>query len=509
MSAKGPEPLDFRVVGPRDARALAEVFTDIDESFFRPHPFTPSEAVRIANQVGRDVYALLLDGDRPVAYGMLRGWEEGYETPSLGIAVRTSSHRRGLGRLMMSHLHAEAQRRGAVVVRLRVHPDNLRARRLYESIGYGYAGEDRGELVMLIDLDSGPGEDPWRRATPGGMKAHLLDVDAPRWTSLLRQTPYDFYHLPAYVAQCAANDRGQARALYVEDGARSMLLPLIVRDIPGSEHRDATSPYGYPGPIGRGTDDPSFLSEALTAGVSALRAAGIVSLFVRLHPMLNVSPPEGVGEVVLHGHTVGIDLTLPEAALWAQMRHNHQRDIKKADRAGLVARIDADFEQFGAFKRVYRATMDRRSADEYYYFGDDYFDGLRRALGERLHLCVVEKDDAVAAAGLFVETDGIVQYHLGGTDAAFARAEPSKMMIHFATGWAKERGNRHFHLGGGVGGADDSLLYFKLGFSPRRHPFHTLRAVIDEPEYHRLVKARDPSLDPDMLGGFFPAYRVE
>ena len=226
------------------------VFTDIDESFFRPHPFTPGEAVRIANQVGRDVYALLVDGDRPVAYGMLRGWEEGYETPSLGIAVRTSSQRQGLGRLMMSHLHAEAKRRGAVVVRLRVHPDNLRARRLYESIGYGYAGEDRGELVMLIDLDRGPDPDPRPRATPGGMTARLLDVDAPRWTSLLREAPYDFYHLPAYVAQCAANDRGQARALYVEDGARSMLLPLIVRDIPGSDSRDATSPYGYPGPIG-------------------------------------------------------------------------------------------------------------------------------------------------------------------------------------------------------------------------------------------------------------------
>ena len=258
-----------------------------------------------------------------------------------------------------------------------------------------------------------------------------------------------------------------------------------------------------------GTDDRGFLSEALIASMATLRAAGIVSVFVRFHPLLNPSPPEGIGEVVLHGETVSIDLGLPRTTRWAQTRHNHRRDITKAVKSGLVARIDRPFERYGAFKRVYRATMDRRSAEPHYFFGDEYFDGLRDALGERLFLCVVEKDDAVAAAGLFVETGGIVQYHLGGTDEAFIRVEPSKLMVHYASDWAKERGNRHLHLGGGVGGADDSLLHFKAGFSPLRHPFHTLRIVIDEPEYRRLAKARDPSVDPQMLGGFFPQYRAE
>lgn len=144
--------MDFRVVGPGDAQALAELFSDIDETFFRPHPFTKRRARDIANHAGKDAYAILFDGQRPVAYGMLRGWEEGYETPSLGIAVRNDSQGRGLGRLMMHYLHAEAGRRGAKQVRLRVHRDNFRARRLYETLGYEYAGEDRGELVMLIDL---------------------------------------------------------------------------------------------------------------------------------------------------------------------------------------------------------------------------------------------------------------------------------------------------------------------------------------------------------------------
>ncbi len=144
--------MEFRVAGPGDERALTELFGDIDETYFRPHPFTADEASKLCTYSGRDVYALLVDGNRPVAYGLLRGWDEGFDTPSLGVAVRSDSQGRGYGRLMMAHLHAEARRRGAARVRLRVHPDNFRARRLYETLGYEYRGEERGELLMVVDV---------------------------------------------------------------------------------------------------------------------------------------------------------------------------------------------------------------------------------------------------------------------------------------------------------------------------------------------------------------------
>lgn len=158
--------MEFRVVGPSDEAALADAISESHETFFRPYPFTCDEARRIAKDLGKDIHALLIERDRPVAYGMLRDWNEEYSVPSLGIAVRTSAQGQGLGRLMMGHLHAEARRRGATVVRLRVHPDNVRAGRLYESLGYVNAGEDRGELVMLMDLESGTGPPREAASTP-------------------------------------------------------------------------------------------------------------------------------------------------------------------------------------------------------------------------------------------------------------------------------------------------------------------------------------------------------
>ena len=144
--------MEFRVVGPADSDLLVDVFGDIDRTFFRPHPFTREQAQRIARRTGQDVYALLLVDERPVAYGMLRGWDEGYDTPSLGIATRTAEQRKGYGRALMRELHKEASRRGADRIRLRVHRDNPPARHLYETLHYRYQGVERGELMMLLDL---------------------------------------------------------------------------------------------------------------------------------------------------------------------------------------------------------------------------------------------------------------------------------------------------------------------------------------------------------------------
>jgi hypothetical protein len=339
------------------------------------------------------------------------------------------------------------------------------------------------------------------------MSEVLLGIDDSKWVAILDEAPHDFYHLPGYVDLCAREDRGEARALVVEDSGATLLLPLILRSLPEGDRLDASSPYGYPGPIWAGNDDQAVRRSLLAAGLEALRDTGLVSLFVRLHPLLNPDPPHDIGAVVRHGDTISIDLSTSTEALWAETRANHRRQINRALRDGYSARMDETLGQLDTFVDLYRQTMTRRQAARGYFFDNAYFAALPAALGPRLHLAVVEKDGAIAAAGLFVETNGIVQYHLSGTDGAHTDSQPLKLMIHFVRSWARERGAATLHLGGGLGSVNDSLFQFKLGFSPRRHPFHTLRAVLDEPAYRRLVRDRDPSLDPSDVTGYFPLYR--
>lgn len=113
---------------------------------------TAEEAARIAELNGRDLYLLGFVAGEAVAYGMLRGWDEGYTVPSLGIGVRRDQIRRGYGWAMMLALHDAARERGAKSVRLRVDPDNLAAASLYRSLGYREVGMERGEVLMLLDL---------------------------------------------------------------------------------------------------------------------------------------------------------------------------------------------------------------------------------------------------------------------------------------------------------------------------------------------------------------------
>lgn len=126
-----------------------------DDRWFHPHPFTSEEAARWCAYQGRDLYYAAATKDAVLAYGMLRGWDEGYEIPSLGVAVHPEARGMGLARAFMGFLHTAAACRGARRIRLKVYPDNAPARRLYESLGYQLEPTADGQWLGVLDLKRG------------------------------------------------------------------------------------------------------------------------------------------------------------------------------------------------------------------------------------------------------------------------------------------------------------------------------------------------------------------
>lgn len=139
-----------------DATGLAAFYAGLVENgvdtFFHPHPFTMEQAESIVAFAGTDIYASLCVGDAVVGYGMLRGWDEGYEVPSLGIAIASDQQGLGFGRLLMLYLHSAARLRKSPRIRLKVYPDNLPAVGLYKSLGYIFTNEAQGQLVGFLEL---------------------------------------------------------------------------------------------------------------------------------------------------------------------------------------------------------------------------------------------------------------------------------------------------------------------------------------------------------------------
>jgi ribosomal-protein-alanine N-acetyltransferase len=119
-----------------------------DDAHFKPHPFT-DQAVRERTEYrGKDFYCLLVEERQVLGYGMLRGWDEGFEVPSLGIAVHPSQQGRRLGESIMRHLHDEARERGAKTIRLRVNSHNARAIKLYKAFRYDLKPDEQDGFLL-------------------------------------------------------------------------------------------------------------------------------------------------------------------------------------------------------------------------------------------------------------------------------------------------------------------------------------------------------------------------
>lgn len=345
------------------------------------------------------------------------------------------------------------------------------------------------------------------------MIAEFIDPLDPCWKRFLSVTKHDSYHLPEYVEVAAAEDRAVPMAFYAEHGGAACLIPLLLRPISavlnGSTERfDCTSPYGYSGIL---ASSHERLHSFVDVFCRTARTRGLVTAFLRLHPLFPLD--HGVlgkfGKLVRHGRTVYIDLSDSEEHIVRRVSTNHRRNIQKLARAGFRTTLD-EWDRYKEFIAIYSATMERVGAAKAYFFSMRYFEALRERLGADVHLvCVLSSENELAAAGLFTATDGIVQYHLGGTAARYLSVAPSKLMMDYVWRWAKAHSYRVFHLGGGVGGAEDSLFEFKAQFSPARGEFYTYRVVVDEEKNTSLNQAWESMRGTHLAASleFFPVYR--
>jgi len=349
----------------------------------------------------------------------------------------------------------------------------------------------------------------------------LTTKEATQWREVLgRCGTFDVYHLPGYHRVAEEQCGGSAVLFVFESGSIVIAIPLLIRriqNLPGIEtstYFDATSVYGYPGPLSNTEKVPQETINCFHKNLrDYLLAQNVIAVFSRLNPILRYEYLlEGFqgGEVVDVGPTVAIDLTLPPEEQWKKFRSGHRYDIKRCRRQGVHCIKDEDWQYFDSFIRLYYETMDYKDAAKTYFFERSYFARLREELQDNLHLFVAIRNGVVLSAALFTLCNGIIQYHLAGTDPQFRDLGSSKLIIDTVRLWGYENGAWVFHLGGGVGGKEDGVYRFKEGFSDLHYTFRAWRAVLDPPIYWKLVKKRYPEYRGEQdvkKDGFFPLYR--
>ena len=333
------------------------------------------------------------------------------------------------------------------------------------------------------------------------------------WGSLIDfSEDSDFYHTYEYHYLSKKDNETPVLIEYTE-GDKTIVLPLLIRNIEGTEYFDATSVYGYSGPTTSNIKD-NFDNSLFRKELQLLFLENnIVSVFSRLNPFVHDQENilEGLGEIASLGKIVCIDLT---KGLDQQKAGYHRRlrtYINKARKQCSVrlAKSSGEIEEFIA---MYYENMKRVNADESYFFNKEYFFKLINTKEFKTDVLLAIHNDSqeIIGGAMFIKKNKIVQYHLSGTKEEFLGLDAIKLVIDEMRIRASNENYKYLNLGGGVGIKEDSLFYFKSGFSKDHKTFKLWKYIVNEEVYEDLVlkkHRKDFAIVNKSCDEYFPCYR--
>lgn len=354
------------------------------------------------------------------------------------------------------------------------------------------------------------------------MNLEIIDIaQADRWLEILNMCyRYDFYHCPSYHQISENGENYRAKLLVYQEGAYVIAIPLVIRPISeiegleSCEYYDATSVYGYAGPIAsHGTVPERVVGKFQVDLQNYFVENDIVCTFSRLHPFINQQPLlEGFGSVTCAGQTISIDLGLPIDEQYSLFRRNHKRSLRELRRLGAYCiKSQQPSDYLETFIDMYHTSMKRAGAQEEYFFDRGYFEEILSTKDFDMFLFVCFLEDEIICAGLFSLCNGIVQSHLSAANANYMKLSPDTLLLDEVRIWANSVGASIFHLGGGLAVEGGSILHFKAGFSNTSHEFNVWKLVVMRNEYVELCRkkgiANGHASSEPIQREYFPIYR--
>ncbi|CAH8286173.1 sugar O-acyltransferase (sialic acid O-acetyltransferase NeuD family) [Mariniflexile fucanivorans] len=327
------------------------------------------------------------------------------------------------------------------------------------------------------------------------------------WDDTLSQIGnYDFYHTYDYHFLSKTNTEKPILLYYTFEN-KMIALPLLLRDIAETGFNDATSVYGYAGPISKNIDY-NFKNERFVQAIKKyLKSMNVIAVFSRLNPYIPYQQTilKNLGNIVSQGKIVNIDLNLDLEAQRAIYSSRLKTHVNKARRLCYIRKASSK-EDLEAYISIYHENMDRVHAKKSYYFNKAYFKQIANSDNFKtdILLAIDNETNEIMAGSMFISTNSIVQYHLSGSKKKFLHATPTKLLIDEMRIIATHKGYKFFNLGGGLGGRDDDSLFdFKSSFSKDFKEFDLWKFIVNEKVYNDLILKKGMDTESD----FFPLYR--
>jgi len=116
---------------------------------FTPFSFEEDSLKKIVDDAVNDKYFGIFINDDLAGFYMLRGFDEGFEVPSYGVWISDKFSGLGLSKLTLQHAITFCKVNGLKKIMLKVHPENIIAKSIYESFGFKQEGFDEKNSNLI------------------------------------------------------------------------------------------------------------------------------------------------------------------------------------------------------------------------------------------------------------------------------------------------------------------------------------------------------------------------
>ncbi len=310
-------------------------------------------------------------------------------------------------------------------------------------------------------------------------------------------------------------EKGKAKIFEYQDENGKISNQFIIKEIPinidNNKYFDIVTPYGYGGPIiencieGKKENLVKCYEKAFNNYCSE---NNVVSEFVRFHPIINnVKDFEKIYDTKLLRHTLGTNLDISNSPMEEEFSKSCRKTIRQVLKKGIDYRIIENVTDFSEFKRIYYLNMDRKNADSYYYFDDEYYENMNKYFHNNIIQVQAIYENKVVAEGLYFIYNKIIHAHLSGTDTEYLHLSPAYILKYGTAIWGKENGYKLIHYGGGTSNSlEDPLYLFKKKFAQNTEfDFYIGKKIWNKEIYNKLCRVKKVDENEE----FFPAYRKE
>ena len=111
--------------------------------YFNPFSFRCEELMPIILNSEKDLYYIVMFENKIAGFFMLRGFDRKFDVPSYGVWVNHEFSKKGIAGLTLKFSISILKILSVKKIMLKVHPDNISAKKIYESYGFQFSHIDK------------------------------------------------------------------------------------------------------------------------------------------------------------------------------------------------------------------------------------------------------------------------------------------------------------------------------------------------------------------------------